>query len=75
MITPLVRVLSPLCQSHRFQEDIKMSSYVYSIIEEQKHVKQKLMVSVSHLVPTGHINSMSRPNEDSLVICCLHPTH
>lgn len=75
MITLLVRVLFPSISVTSFQESLNMSSYVYHIIEDQKHVKQKLMVSVSYLVPTGHINSMSRPKEDSLVICCLDPTH
>lgn len=69
MITLLVRVLSP----HHSQESLHTSPYVYDIIKDQKHVRQKHVVSVSYLGPTGHINSMSRPSEDSLVICCLNP--
>lgn len=72
MIALLVSVLSPLCHSHHSQESLNMSSYVYNIIQDQK---QKLMISVSCMVPTEHINSMSRPNENSLVICCLNPIH
>lgn len=72
----LVRNLFPLCHITPKKVFIYLLMFIIlSKIENTWSWAWLCATAVSHSVLTGHTSSMSRPQEDMLVICCLNPTH